>query len=57
MRKTISRLVGGVALAALTMGSALAGELIINTDTSDPAPKRAMEILIEGFKKRIRMLR
>ncbi|APX18037.1 sugar ABC transporter substrate-binding protein (plasmid) [Phaeobacter inhibens] len=28
---------------------AFAGELVINTDTSDPAPKAAFEALIEGF--------
>jgi len=39
------------ALAASTMlSSALfAGELVINTDTSDPAPKAAFEALIAGF--------
>lgn len=31
-------------------GSMLASELVINTDTSDPAPKKAFEDLIEGFK-------
>ncbi|MBV1703287.1 MAG: extracellular solute-binding protein, partial [Hyphomicrobiales bacterium] len=30
--------------------SALAGTLVINTDTSDPAPKKAMQALIDGFK-------
>lgn len=40
-----------VAAAALTALStfANAGELVINTDTSDPAPKAAFEALIKGF--------
>lgn len=40
-----------VAAAALTAFStfATAGELVINTDTSDPAPKAAFEALIKGF--------
>lgn len=40
------------ALAASTLftAAAFAGELVINTDTSDPAPKAAFEALIEGFK-------
>ncbi|MEK1926422.1 MAG: extracellular solute-binding protein [Rhizobium giardinii] len=41
----------GLALGyALTMSAALAGELVINSDQSDPAPKKAMETLLEGFK-------
>ncbi len=38
-----------VALMALA-SAANAGTLIINTDTSDPAPKKAFETLIERFK-------
>ena len=36
---------------AITLASstALAGELVINSDNSDPAPKKAMEELIAGF--------
>lgn len=39
------------AIAATTMlaSGAFAGELVINTDTSDPAPKAAFEALIAGF--------
>lgn len=39
------------AIAATTMitSAAYAGELVINTDTSDPAPKAAFEALIAGF--------
>lgn len=40
------------ALSAVLIGSsAMAGELVINTDTSDPAPKAAFEALIAGFEK------
>ncbi|MFN0191324.1 MAG: ABC transporter substrate-binding protein [Aestuariivirga sp.] len=34
---------------ALSVSTALAGELVINSDQSDPAPKKAMEELIAGF--------
>ena len=34
---------------ALTASTALAGELVLNSDQSDPAPKKAMEELIAGF--------
>ena len=39
------------AFAASTMFTtiAMAGELVINTDTSDPAPKAAFQALIDGF--------
>ncbi len=38
-------------MAFLVLGTSMsASELIINTDTSDPAPKKAFEELIEGFK-------
>jgi multiple sugar transport system substrate-binding protein len=33
----------------LATSTALAGELVINSDQSDPAPKKAMEELIAGF--------
>ncbi len=38
-----------VAASAMVTSTALAGELVINTDTSDPAPKAAFEALIAGF--------
>ncbi|UWR24472.1 ABC transporter substrate-binding protein [Sulfitobacter sp. S190] len=40
------------ALAASTIigAAAFASELVINTDTSDPAPKQAFQELIDGFK-------
>jgi multiple sugar transport system substrate-binding protein len=31
--------------------SAMAGDLVINTDASDPAPKAAFEALVKGFEK------
>jgi multiple sugar transport system substrate-binding protein len=34
---------------ALSASTAMAGELVINSDHSDPAPKKAMEELIAGF--------
>ncbi len=34
---------------ALSASTALAGELVLNSDQSDPAPKKAMEELIAGF--------
>lgn len=38
-----------MAVSAALGTSAFAGELVINTDTSDPAPKAAFEALIAGF--------
>nr|WP_321462217.1 extracellular solute-binding protein [uncultured Cohaesibacter sp.] len=41
---------GGIALcASLVSSTALAGELVLNSDQSDPAPKKAMEELIADF--------
>ncbi|MGV6849643.1 MAG: ABC transporter substrate-binding protein [Marinibacterium sp.] len=39
----------GLAASALVGSAALAGDLVINTDTSDPAPKAAFQALIDGF--------
>ncbi|MDA7981051.1 MAG: extracellular solute-binding protein [Alphaproteobacteria bacterium] len=39
----------GAVLALALASPAAAGELVINTDTSDPAPKAAFAALIEGF--------
>ena len=40
----------GLALGfALAGSTALAGELVLNSDQTDPAPKKAMEELIAGF--------
>jgi len=45
----------GTASAFATIGwlasSTLAGTIVINTDTSDPAPKQAVQELIDGFKE------
>jgi len=38
-----------VATIALMASTAFAGTLVINTDTSDPAPKAAFEELIKDF--------
>ncbi len=47
-----SRIVVGLAFAGLLLASPLyAGEIVINTDMSDPAPKKAFAEVIEGFKK------
>ena len=44
------RLAACLVASTVLTSAALAGELVINTDTSDPAPKAAFEALIEGFK-------
>jgi len=46
--KGLSGLALGLALSAST---ALAGTIVLNSDQSDPAPKKAMEGLIAGFEK------
>ena len=40
----------GLGLGVLLTGMADARDLVINTDTSDPAPKAAFQELIDGFK-------
>lgn len=46
------RKLGGLALSlALLSTSALAGEIVLNSDQSDPAPKKAMEELIADFQE------
>jgi multiple sugar transport system substrate-binding protein len=46
----LSKSLFGLAFSfALTATTALAGELVINSDQSDPAPKKAMEDLIKDF--------
>ena len=51
MTTTLKALVLGVSAAALIASGALAQQrdLVINTDTSDPAPKAAFEALIKDF--------
>lgn len=46
----IKSALAGLLASALMTSTALAGELVINTDTADPAPKAAFEAVIEGFK-------
>jgi multiple sugar transport system substrate-binding protein len=47
---TVMKGLTGLAFAfALSASTALAGELVLNSDQSDPAPKKAMEELIAGF--------
>ena len=46
--KSLSYAAFGLALFAST---ALAGEIVLNSDQSDPAPKKAMEGLIADFEK------
>ncbi len=50
MTRTISRIGAALVASSFLTGAAFAGTLVINTDTSDPAPKAAFEALIEGFK-------
>jgi multiple sugar transport system substrate-binding protein len=49
----LGKISGGVALALalLLAGTAFGGELVLNSDQSDPAPKKAMETLIADFEK------
>ncbi len=47
--KIVKGLFGLGFAAALSVSTALAGELVINSDQSDPAPKKAMEELIAYF--------
>lgn len=49
MRKALFGAVS-VAAAALTAGSAFAADLVINANTSDPAPRAAFEEVVEKFK-------
>ncbi len=49
MTNTILKNLVALAASAMLGTSAFAGELVINTDTSDPAPKAAFETLIAGF--------
>jgi multiple sugar transport system substrate-binding protein len=47
----VKRVMGVAFSFALSASTALAGELVLNSDHSDPAPKKAMEELIAGFEK------
>ena len=48
LTKALAGLLLGTSLLAASQ--ALAGELVINADTSDPAPRKAWEVVIEKFK-------
>ena len=49
MKALAKRLATAAAIFAMLSAAAHAGELVINTDTSDPAPKKAFEELIAAF--------
>ena len=49
MFSTSKKTIAAAAMATLFSTSVMAGELVINTDTSDPAPKAAFDALIKGF--------
>ena len=51
MTKKLAGLVSVIAIAGWLAGTAQAGTIVINSDTSDPAPKQAMQELIDGFKE------
>lgn len=51
MRRTSMGLLGAVTALAMTSGSAFSGELVINYDGSDPAPKKAFEMVIKKFEE------
>ncbi|WP_415155963.1 ABC transporter substrate-binding protein [Maritalea sp.] len=50
MKHLLGRGISVMLAAALMSTTAFAGELVINTDTSDPAPKAAFQAVIDGFK-------
>lgn len=49
MTNVVQKNLVAVAVSALLGTTAYAGEIVINTDTSDPAPKAAFEAVIAGF--------
>lgn len=51
MKFSVKSLLVGVGSAAMLSSSAFADQLVINTDTTDPAPKAAMEHIIKGFEE------
>lgn len=48
---TLLKSLSGLALSAALFSSVFAGEITINSDHSDPVPKKAMEELIADFQK------
>jgi len=51
MLKHIRKTVAAAAVTTLLSANAMAGELVINYDGSDPAPKEAFTMVIEKFKE------
>jgi multiple sugar transport system substrate-binding protein len=51
MRQYFAGTASALAITGWLAGSALAGTIVVNTDTSDPAPKQAFQELIDGFKE------
>lgn len=51
MKRYFAGTVSALAVAIWFAGAALAGTIVINTDTSDPALKQAFQELIDGFKE------
>ena len=49
MFQRVKSLTAGFAASTMLATTVFAGDLVINTDTSDPAPKAAFEALIAGF--------
>ncbi len=49
MKNIIQKSLVAITASAVLGTAAYAGELVINTDTSDPAPKAAFEAVIAGF--------
>jgi multiple sugar transport system substrate-binding protein len=47
----LKTMLAGAAISALLASQAFAGQLVINTDTSDPAPQKAFQYLIDAFQK------
>ncbi len=47
LNKTLAAMIATTAIAS----SAFAGELVLNTNTSDPAPKEAFQNVIDGFQE------
>ncbi len=50
MKAYVAGATSALALVGWLSSIALAGTIVINTDTSDPAPKQAFQELIDGFK-------
>lgn len=51
MKRYLAGTASAIAVSGWLASQALAGTIVINTDTSDPAPKQAFQELIDGFKE------